>query len=76
MSAQELANQASGFSNFGQTLAERGSERINDFDMEQQEYNGAEVAHRNGINAIKTGAELPRLAESFMLKPLSKKSLW
>jgi hypothetical protein len=73
MSSQELANQASGFSNFAQQYQERGQNAINDFNMEEQEYNGAEVAHRNGINAIKTGAELPRLAESFMLKPLAKK---
>ena len=75
MSSQELANQASGFSNFAQQYEERGQNAINDFNMEEQEYNGAEVAHRNGIQAIKTGAELPRLAESFMLKPLGKKLL-
>ena len=71
--SQEIANQASGFSNFGQQYAERGQNAINDFNIEQGEYNGAEVAHRNGIAAVKTGAELPRLAESFMLKPLGKK---
>ena len=71
--SQEISNQASAFSNFGQQYAERGQNSINDFNIEQGEYNGAEVAHRNGIAAVKTGAELPRLAESFMLKPLGKK---
>ena len=71
--SQELASQAQGFSNIGREMAERGQERIDDYNIEEGEYNGAEVAHRNGIQAIKTGAELPRLAEAYMSKPLGKK---
>lgn len=73
----QLSNQAQGFANYGQLEGQalaRGQERINDYNIEKQEYTGAEVAHRNGIQALKTGNEMPRLMEEYFgLKPAAKK---
>ena len=73
----ELSNQAQGFANYGelagQSLA-RGQERVDDYNIERQQYTGAEVAHRNGLQALKTGNEMPRLMEEYFgLKPAAKK---
>ena len=72
--SNELANQASGFSNYNQVQAQRGEDRINDYNIERGEYTGAEVAHRSGLQALKTGNEMPRLMEEYFgLKPAAKK---
>ena len=70
----ELANQASGFANYNQVESQRGEDRINDYNIERGEYTGAEVAHRSGLQALKTGNEMPRLMEEYFgLKPAAQK---
>ena len=70
----QIANQAQGFSNYGQEQRQRGEDSINDFNIEKGEYNGAEVAHRSGLQALQTGNEMPRLMEEYFgLKPAMKK---
>jgi hypothetical protein len=70
----QIANQAQGFSNYSDTMAQRGQDRINDYNIEKGEYNGAEVAHRSGLQALQTGNEMPRLIEEYFgLKPAAKK---
>ena len=70
----QLSNQAQGFSNYGQVQAQRGQDSINDYNIEKGEYTGAEVAHRSGLQALKTGNEMPRLMEEYFgLKPAAKK---
>ena len=70
----QLSSQAQGFSNYGQVQAQRGQDSINDYNIEKGEYTGAEVAHRSGLQALKTGNEMPRLMEEYFgLKPAAKK---
>jgi len=76
--AQQLANQSAGFgalNNYMQQQQERGEQRIDDFNMQKQEFDGSEVAHRNGLTALKVESETPRLLQEQMLKPVAKKAL-
>lgn len=72
--SNQLQSQGDAFANIRGDLAERGRQKIADYDMDQEIYTGDMIAHRSGLSNIEHSQEMPRLFLEYNgVKPLLKK---
>ncbi len=72
--SNELQSQGDAFANIRSGLADRGRQKIADYDMEQEMYTGDMIAHRSGLANIAHSQEMPKLFLEYNgVKPLLKK---